>query len=78
MIGEGLEAVGGGREAALFLIQRADAELAIGENFLNVAELLLRQRSELAVGELEDQLLAFLLRRSRACLGSRSALSICL
>src|ERR1035441_7899841 len=56
-----LEAVGGGREAALFLIQCAHAELAVGQHFLNVAQLLLRQGSELAVGELGHELLAFLL-----------------
>ena len=57
-----LEAVGRRREAALFLIQRADTELAIGQHFLNVAQLLLCQGSELAVGELQNELLAFLLR----------------
>src|ERR1039458_7445078 len=56
-----LEAVGGGREAALFLIQCAHAELAVGQHFLNVAQLLLRQGSELAVGALGHELLAFLL-----------------
>src|ERR1019366_7440177 len=56
-----LEAVGGGREAALFLIQCAHAELAVGQHFLNVAQLLLRQGSELALGELGHELLAFLL-----------------
>ena len=62
LIDHRLEAVGRGREAALLLIQGADAELAVGQHFLNVAQLLLRQGRELGVGELQDQLLAFLLR----------------
>src|ERR1019366_3207944 len=60
-----LEAVGGGREAALLLIQCAHAEFAIGQHLLNVAQLLLRQGSELAVGVCRDELFAFLLRAQR-------------
>src|ERR1017187_2818749 len=40
---------------------RSALSISIGQHFLNVAQLLLRQGSELAVGELRDELLAFLL-----------------
>ena len=60
MIGKGLQAIGGGRKAALFVIERADAILAFGNRLLNIAQQLPHLRRKLGVGELREHLLAFL------------------
>ena len=60
MIGKGLQAIGGGRKAALFVIERADAILAFGNRLLNIAQQLPHLRRKLGIGELREHLLAFL------------------
>ena len=61
LVGQALEPVGRRGKAALGVIERGGSELGIGQHFLDVAQFLLRLRRELAVGELYQQLAAFVL-----------------
>ena len=73
LIHHAVQPVRGRRMAALVVIEDAHPHFGFGQHFLDVAQHLLGFRSELAVGELHQQLAAFLSAR-RAWLGSRSGL----
>src|SRR5438128_5610880 len=61
LVSHALQSRGRCRKAALVVVERSAAKLVVGQDFLDIAQLLLRVRSELAVGELSQQLPALVL-----------------
>ena len=77
LVGHALQTVGRRRNAALVQVELADAELLLAQHFLNVAQHLLRLGANLLLGNWIRSWRHSSSARS-ACIGSRSAFSICL
>src|SRR5208283_4469212 len=61
LVNHALEPVGRRGEGALGVIKHGGSELGVGQHFLDVAQFLLRLGRKLAIGELHQQLAAFVL-----------------